>query len=188
MLPTLYTDVAEPFSLQQFSELFSKMERFAFRLEMLEFFTIPDEASFFARYRRGEKQPPEGFNNDWVKTIRAAVERGVDFSRVRLVREPIHEYLKFEIAWGYRVNVPAGEKTFVISFDLLPFKTEVPILKDFWLFDESVCFLMEYDFIGRFLGVSKVKSKFIDPYVKLRKELLQRSLPIQKSPLWKFAT
>jgi hypothetical protein len=31
-------------------------------------------------------------------------------------------------------------------------KTSVPILKDFWLLDDERCFLMEYDFLGRFLG------------------------------------
>ena len=48
----------------------------------------------------------------------------------------------------------------VSVFDTLPlFNTEVPILKDFWIFDDQSGFVIEYNILGRFLGVNRIPKK-----------------------------
>ena len=172
----------------QFGNLFKTMQTSAFRLEMLDFYTIPGEEEEFRQWKSGQKVPPEGSNQKWIDTVSASVKRGVDFQRVRLVREPVSEYLKFEVAWGYRLNIPAGEKTSCIFYKDKPaFTSQIPILKDFWLFDEERCYLLEYDFVGRFLGLNQVPSDHVAGYCELKKELLSRANDIRKTPLWDFA-
>jgi hypothetical protein len=177
-------DCVAPASLTEFGAYFASARHSAFRLEMLEYFTIPEEQPFFQRYLAGEKRPPAGFNAEWTSLIRNATQRNAAFTRVRLVRTPYHDYLKFEAAWGYSTNLAAGENIRVLKHTSLPFETQVPVLKDFWLFDDSTCFLMEYDFIGRFLGASRVHEKFVELYVALQRELLNTSQPVQESELW----
>lgn len=184
-MPAPLFDCAIPASLADFGAYFSSFQRSAFRLELLEYFTIPDEQKFFERYLAGEKKPPVGFNREWTDLVRNATQRNATFKRVRLVRAPYHDYLKFETAWGYSTNLPAGEEIRTVEHADLPFKASVPILKDFWLFDDTACFLVEYDFLGRFLGVSRVDEKFVSSYVTLQHELLIASQPIQKHQLWR---
>jgi hypothetical protein len=177
-----------PLCLDSFGELFNTMKASAFRLEALEYFSIPEEVEEISLYRGGQKAPPIGSNQDWLDTVSKATQRGVDFRRVRLVKEPVHDYLKYEIAWGYRLNVPAGEKVSCIMYSTEPvFETQVPIFKDFWLFDDEHCFLMEYDLLGRFLGVNAVPEEFTAPYIALKREALDKATDITKTPLWKFA-
>ena len=174
--------------LEQFGEAFKTMQRSAFRLEMLDYYTVPGEEEEFRQWRQGQKVPPPGSNQKWIDTVSAAVKRGVDFQRVRLVREPVTEYLKFETAWGYRNNVPAGEKTSCIYYTDKPaFVSQVPIVKDFWLFDDERCFLLEYDFLGRFLGINQVPRDHVGGYCELKREFLEKAIDIRKTPLWSFA-
>lgn len=178
-------NLASPASLQEFGSFFSSFKTSAFRLEMLESFSIPEEQAFLRRYQAGEKKPPKGFNSEWTDIIKNANKRGGSFNRVRIVRRPINDYLRFEVAWGYSVNVAAGEGIRIVDYSALSFKTAVPSLKDFWLFDDSSCFLMEYDSIGSFLGVSRLDERFVPAYVALKHELLGMSADIRASDLWK---
>jgi hypothetical protein len=168
----------------EFGKLFTSMESSAFRLEALDVYSIPGEEEDLARFRKGQK-PPHDTNAQWAQTIGAAISRGVDFQRVRLVRKPVSEYVRFETEWGYKFNVPAGEQTFALFYeDVITFRNEVPILKDFWLFDNSRCFLMAYDFWGRFLGVNEIPREAVPAYVQLKAECLERAVDIQKTFLW----
>ena len=175
---------AAPVALAEFAAYFGSFKDSAFRLEMLESFAIPEETAFFKRYQAGENKPPKDFNSEWTDIIKTAKARNGSFTRVRVVRFPYIEYLKFEAAWGYSTNIAAGENIRTVDHNHLHFKTEVPILKDFWLFDSSTCFLMEYDFIGRFLGVSRVHERYVPSYAALSRELIESSKDIQESELW----
>ncbi len=56
-----------------------------------------------------------------------------------------------------------------VSFSL------VSIVKDYWLFDQHDCFLMEFDFRGDFLGALKIPETYVASYVELSATLIQRS-------------
>lgn len=175
--------------LAEFGAAFDTFKRSAFRLEALEFYTIPEEAEFFARYMAGEKKSPVGFNGEWVDVLNHTRKRGAVVTRVRAIRAPFHDYLKFEVAWGYTINLLAGENIRSVpeSF-LLSTGREVQSLKDFWLFDNSICYLLEYDVVGRFLGVTRVQDDDLQRYLVLREKLVASSEDIRNTELWRVST
>lgn len=172
-------------SFDEFMACFQKMKKSAFRLEMLEEYNVDSEKESFLKFLGGEKFPPLGYNKDWVDLINRSVQRGIDFRRVRLIRNPIKDYVKFEVSWAYKVNMSGGDKVGIIESDGLPnFKSDVPILKDYWLFDDEHCYIMEYDFVGRFLGISRVPEKASKKYVDLKYEAISSSQDIKQTQLW----
>ncbi len=173
-----------PFPRQEFVEAFESFSHEAFRLELLQQFNVAREQESFDDFKKG-RPVPKNYNGEWCKTIQKAAERGASFKRVRLITEPLTEYTKFEISWGYKVNTEAGEDIRYISGDILSsFETSVPILKDFWLFDEKLCLLMEYDLLGTYLGVTKLPDEHLGQYIALKREALNKSKPIQEYNFW----
>ncbi|WP_338028297.1 DUF6879 family protein [Actinomadura graeca] len=71
----------------------------------------------------------------WTDTVRNAVARGLDVRRVRVVSEPVSDYIRFEHAVTERVNVAGGERIRWLSrartWDLL-----LPGC-DLWLVDDE---------------------------------------------------
>lgn len=176
MSPIEFYDALENISLADFGRLFSEVQRSAFRLELLQQFIVEDEVDPFNKFKQGQKSPPPGFNKPWTDLISSYARKGISFTRVRYVTRPLTLYTQFEFAWAYLVNMDAGEQIKVVAGDGLPqFESPVPILKDFWMFDEKRLILMEYDVVGRFLGAKSVPAHLMTPYFKLVNEAKQVS-------------
>ena len=163
-------------------------KREAFRLELLQIFRVGLELDAIQRYSKGQIDPPLDYNKDWRSLVASNCARGVKHLRVRLACKPYSDYLLFETAWGYRLNIEAGEEVSLIdakSYET--FKACVPVFQDFWLLDEKLVFLMTYDLLGHFLGVHSLPSKAVEPYILLKQEALQRGKDIRSTTLWKTA-
>lgn len=173
--------------LDKFGNMFSTAQKSAFRLELLDVYSVPEEEAFFNTYLASPRSlPPADFNSDWKMMLEEARARGLEHSRVRVLRQPVTDYLKFEISWGYRESLKLGERIKVITTDsIINFKTEVPLLKDFWLFDERQCYLVEYDFLGTFLGVRQIPESYTSHYVHLKQEAIDASVNIDQHEIWK---
>ena len=179
----IYTNL-EAIDLSNFFECFTRFTHNAFRLEMLDIYNVSDELEEYQQFLKGEP-PPQNANEDWVQIINVACARGAEINRVRLARKPFSTYLKYEVSWGYHASVNAGENISVIISDVIPsFKTTVPILKDFWIFDDKECYLLEYDFVGTFLGINQIPNNLIDNYINLKTESMSLSTPIKETELW----
>ena len=154
--------------------LFRSFRSSAFRLECLSAYAVTedDEAQAFDQWLRGE-QPPET-EREWPKLVASAVAAGKSMQRVRLVSEPPSQYLRFQMAWGYPANVAAGE-------DIRMLDHEQPgLLKvDFWLFDDEVAVVLEYDDQGRFLR--PLVAETVTPYCQARDLALAASMPYRLS-------
>ena len=126
-----------------FAELLAATKRSAVHLEMRETYG-PHDPEFLA-WKRGEPVGPgsaaggKGWDswNDWIGD---AVKRGVTVRRVRVVSEPLSDYVAFEHAVAY-ANIDAGEDVRWLSrrqaYDLL-----LPGA-DLWMFDQR---LVRYNF------------------------------------------
>lgn len=171
-----------PTPIPEFSSYFGDFSKSAFRLELLSVFNVPQEEEALRHFRGGQLTPPRDYNQKWRDIISAAKIGGKEISRVRVIDGPLTDYLRFEISWPYPVNISAGEDIrFIIRKNLGPFATQVPILKDYWLFDDSTCFLMDYDYQGTFLGVSKVPQELTQFYLDLKNEARKSSVPIDEA-------
>ena len=87
-----------------FSELIAATVSSAVHMEMRDAYTPDDQR--FLDWLAGN-QLPRPANPRWSELIRTHTARGVRFRRVRLVSEPLADYIRFEHAITDEVNVSA---------------------------------------------------------------------------------
>jgi hypothetical protein len=133
-------------------EQFRTFRYSAFRLETLQAYAGSDEDPARLAFQRGDPTPPPDPHQDqWLAMLRAHRDAGRTQQRVHIVREPLSDYLAFELTWEYGPHVAAGEDIRIIPVtDTWPL--DVPD-KDFWLFDSQQLFDLNYDADGNWLGV-----------------------------------
>jgi hypothetical protein len=87
-------------------------------------------------WQAGRRFDPAERWADWHGLIRETVDRGVGVRRVRLVSEPVTDYIRFEYDVTAAHNLAAGE-----DVRWLPRHTASGLLvptADFWVFDSQV--------------------------------------------------
>lgn len=132
---------------EEFGRLFDEFRSSAFRLETLQYYATDEDK--FAAWQRGEDPPLDDDTLAWDATIKAARDRGARFERVRIVVEPIADYVRWELG-AYR----PGEDVRILTAK----STHPSIGHDFWLFDSQLAVLMEYDSDGRFIAGRATRS------------------------------
>ncbi|MCA1441255.1 hypothetical protein I6F07_13740 [Ensifer sp. IC4062] len=162
-------------------------QRQVFRLECLPSYRALDDEEDLAAFRNGEPPNPSGMEG-WNKVIKANSSRGVITQRVRLVTQPVSEYLRFEIIWGYRFSAPAGEDIRIIEeYQVAELRDVSGFLPDFWLIDDHEVYVLLYDFEGYHFGNLKVTGDAAVPFCKLRDAALSGSTRLADSPFWNIA-
>lgn len=129
------------------AQFFTDFTSSAFRLELLDRYIVPDEADYFARFRRGDPFPDDWHDNPWVAGI---VASGRTMSRVHVVHPPLSTYLEFELGWAYPGNVASGEDIRII--DTAEQQVDGLPDHDFWLFDDRTVVRLVYTLSGEFEG------------------------------------
>jgi hypothetical protein len=128
----------------EYWRLFDGFRHTAFRLETLQ--TYEDEPEPLRCFLAGEPRPPMPGKERWVARISAARASGKAMSRAHLVREPLTDYMLYELQWSYPPNVEAGEDVWIV-----PEPARLPA-RDFWLFDSRDLLWLNYDADGRMTG------------------------------------
>jgi hypothetical protein len=144
----------------------------AFRLERCPSYSMPEEAEMLAAFKRGEKvQLPE--DHPWPPLVKRHCSAGKVMQRARVVDRPPTEYQRFELSL-YPHRVEAGEQIHIYERGSIPeiFLYEV----DFWLFDNSTVYILNYDAEGRFLGTEPAYN--LVQYRRIRDLALERSIPL----------
>lgn len=140
---------------EEFDRLFSDFQHTAFRLEVLQRYTVPYEKEPLRRFLANEPPPDDPDKERWLAFIREAVGAGKRMQRVHVVVEPLSAYLRYELAWEYSSNVGAGEEVRIIPIRPGAWPDQMPRY-DYWLFDARTLCLMDYDNEGRLLGADLV--------------------------------
>jgi len=106
----------------------------AYHLEQRDAYALADihRPSFDAFTTTGTVET--GFMDDWSATVRAAIGRGVEIRRLRIVSEPVSDYIRWEHAVT-SANIDAGESVRWLSRRSSPPIAVVPF--DFWVFDAT---------------------------------------------------
>jgi hypothetical protein len=160
----------------EFGANFDTFKSSAFRLEQLSLYSVEEESTAFEAYKSG-KEIPRQFNSEWNTLLSEAAVAGKVIERVRVIDGPLTTYQTFEILMAYRTSVTLGEDIrFLLRSEIDHYETFIPVNRDFWLFDNEKCFLMEYDYVGKLLGISQVPHKYVHHYLKLKNELVNRSI------------
>jgi len=119
-----------------FREALASATRTAWHLEQRDVYALGDSqrASYDAFVSGDEPDvDPDGeFWGGWVRTVRDAVARGVEFRRLRIVSEPLSDYTRWEYAIT-GVNIAAGEQVRWLPRSACVDLTVVPV--DYWVLD-----------------------------------------------------
>lgn len=91
-----------------FSDLLTDATSSALKLELRDEYLTSDPA--YLAWRAGDHAETYRQYAVWTEQARAAIERGIDMRRVRIVSEPASDYIRFEHAVTAAVNVAAGER------------------------------------------------------------------------------
>ncbi|WP_334026204.1 DUF6879 family protein [Nocardia terpenica] len=118
----------------EFRDMFRSCQRSAFHLEVQDIYETPEESGPFRRFLVGE---PDDFAwlQSWLDLVREATDRGVLFTRVRVVTEPHVDYVRWSLAVS-PLNIRAGEDIRYLPRRLVDLG-ELPA-DDYWLFDGNV--------------------------------------------------
>ncbi|CAM3021767.1 MULTISPECIES: DUF6879 family protein [Streptomyces] len=95
-----------------FDDLLDSATESALHLEMRDQYAVSHENEHFRIWKEtGERptDPDSPYWRAWVSLVRRTVARGVPVRRVRIVSEPVTEYIRYEYA-GTPVNLAAGEQ------------------------------------------------------------------------------
>jgi hypothetical protein len=154
--------------------LLSSFQRSAFRLEVLDRYTIPGEEDWLEAFRRDGSIPdltPESY--PWLKLLADAAAAGRTVQRVHIVSEPLSEYVRWELGM-YRLLAAAGEDVRIADRGRYPELAELG--PDFWLLDNTTVAVMHYDQEGRYLGAELADDAA--PYRAQRDLALRRSVSL----------
>ena len=130
----------------------------AFRLETRQSYAGSGEDEAFTAFLAEAAQPPlDADDLDYLGSVRAARQRGARWQRVHVIREPLTDYLRFELTWEYGPNVDAGEEVglVVVGADE-PWPHDLPQERDFTLIDSRILFEQVYAPDGVWLGIEEV--------------------------------
>ncbi len=137
---------------EDFNRLFTSFERRARRLEARDRYDVPSERPYIDRWRAGMQEDPEHlarYRAPWLDAVRANVAQGRSYQRVRVVPEPLTDYLRYALR-GTRQTVEAGEDIRYLrraqANDL-----DLPD-HDYWLFDDTRLALLHFTADDRPLG------------------------------------
>jgi hypothetical protein len=117
-------------------------------MELRDSYT-PDDADW-RDWHAGRRFDPAERWASWHGLVRATVDRGVSIRRVRIVSEPVTDYIKFEYDVTVAHNLTAGEEV-----RWLPRHTGLGLLvpvSDFWVFDGQVVLWNHFAGDGSWVG------------------------------------
>ena len=157
---------------EEWSAYFRDFKASAWRLEVQPTYTMPRESENLARFLKGEAKP-EGHNANWHATVRANIAAGRSIGRVRVVRRPLTEYQRYQLAWGTPGNIAAGEDIRIL--DLADAELDLPS-QDFWLFDEATVVHLNFRPDGTQINRELVESPDLSSYLQWRDSAIAASV------------
>jgi hypothetical protein len=155
----------------ELGKLFETFAASAFRLETLAAYNVPEEAESLRCWREGKSPPLWQKDREWLAMVRQATAAGKSMQRVRVVRQPLSDYVRMELEWGYPDNIANGEDIRILELgtDGVPGMVD----HDYWLFDDATVVRLEYTDDGSFIRPVAVSN--IVPYRRCRGVAMARA-------------
>ncbi|MGH8932898.1 MAG: DUF6879 family protein [Egibacteraceae bacterium] len=145
-------------SLADVSLMLEVFSSSAFRIETLDWYSVPEEAQALERFRTtGQARDP--YVDEWFRLVCGHIAAGRTMRRVHLLRLPLSDYLRWELT-VQQGSVEQGEDIRVVDLDLHPELADID--EDFWLFDDRVPVRMAYDSQGRLIRPERMPNGAID--------------------------
>lgn len=165
-------------TFEQLGERFTSLfQRRAFRLETLDYYDAPNEREPYARFRAGEPADP-AWREPWKKLVREVLASGRIIQRVKVVNEPVSDYIRFSLLHASPASVQAGEDVRVLG-RRRAITAGLAIGGDYWLFDDNLAVFIDYDSSGQIECVDAVDTPLVlTQFRSKRDETLDLALPL----------
>ncbi len=152
---------------QDFTSLF---KRRVFRLEALDYYDAPNESGPYARFLAGEPIDP-AWREPWKKLVREVRESGRTMQRVKIVSEPVSDYVRFSLLHASPASVEAGEDIRILGRAVAG-RAGLGLggYCDFWLFDDDLAAFLDYDSNGRIEAVQLMDNRIVLAEMRRRRD------------------
>lgn len=114
--------------------LVQSITKSAWRLEIQGTYNEPSEREPLRRYLEGEPDDLEWFAR-WLTRIREVTSAGIRFERVRVLTDPLTDYLAYQLARITEPAVEAGEDIRILTAAAAVELALPPV--DFWVLDDE---------------------------------------------------
>jgi hypothetical protein len=162
------------------AELDQRFTTFAysvFRLETLQSYGNSGEDANLAAFLRGDPYTEDDEERAWAAMLRANNRAGRTQQRVHVVRQPVSEYVAYELTWEYGPHAAAGEEVRIIPVAGNQWPPDVP-RRDFWFFDSREVFELDYDREGAWRGaILHTDAETVAVCARIRDAALNQSIP-----------
>lgn len=123
-----------------------------FHLELRDSYAVDGERSAFTRWLAGEPETEAEIaarRDGWGALVRSIARRGGTVRRVRVVTEPVSDYIRWERE-GTALNIEMGEDVRWLPRHQLPAGLVFPVDgNDWWLVDDDQVIVGYFDGSGR---------------------------------------
>ncbi|MEV0399122.1 DUF6879 family protein [Actinoallomurus sp. NPDC050550] len=162
---------------EQRNELLDTFAKDAFHLELRDDYRTAYEEGPVAKWLRGE---PDDFAwmTPWLDRIRRTTQVGKTFRRVRVITEPLSDYIRWEHSVTH-LNVGAGEDIRWLPRHLVPEWISFPADgNDWWLLDDRLVTVGHFDGDMRVLGSELVTDPaVVADCIRIRDQLWSLAIP-----------
>ncbi|MDX3800604.1 DUF6879 family protein [Streptomyces sp. AK04-3B] len=156
---------------------FDAYGRDAWRFEAQPTYTMPKETENVSRFLRGEPKPAD-HNSRWHERVNGYVTSGRTIGRVRIVRQPLTDYQRYQFAWGIPGNIQAGENIRIL--DVTHDDYGLPLSgTDWWMFDEAQIVHLNFRPDGTQVN-RELFTGDITPYLEWKHIALAHSVPFSE--------
>jgi hypothetical protein len=157
-------------------ELLDTFDRDAFHLEQRDWYGVLAEDEPFQRWLAGRPADPRDGLRPWLIRVRNAVRQGKIIRRVRVVTEPLTDYIRWEYECTPQ-NLAAGEDIRWLPRGRLPRDVVLPP-GDFWLFDDRLAAVGYFQRDGRPAGSGLVTDpSAVRGFAEIRDQLWPVAIP-----------
>jgi hypothetical protein len=147
-----------------------------FRFESLQDYDVEGEKEEVKIFKQ-TRQLDDSDMKEWWSFIDGKVATGVQMQRVRLVMMPMTDYTEMELEI-HKKSALHGDDIRTITEEKFKTLNVVPKF-DFWLIDDTIVLIMNYDLTGKYLGFSVQGGVHpYSEYVGIKKALLENSKKI----------
>lgn len=142
---------------EEFNAAFDGFHASAFRLECLQTYAVSAEDERLRAFREGLPRPERSVRTDpWLRRIAASTIAGKSWTRIRLMRHPLTEYMQYGLI-SLVESQAVGEQVRIADLNAHPELEQLG--PDFWLFDagetDEFAVVIHYDENGALLGLER---------------------------------